>query len=164
MYFRNDENPVLYVTCYMCVWLPTSRPPDLPTPDLPTSQSFRNDRATGVFPVSALVSQYNSLRTHCKRLQKKMTSTMNHRNDTPITSGNVYHDYAYVTEHALKGDGGQEDSKGSSTKDSKFPSRLHYVLGEMEKDGLQHIASWQAHGRCFIVHDQKAFAKRILPL
>jgi hypothetical protein len=76
---------------------------------------------------------------------------------TPITSGKVYQDYAYVTEEGLK-------APSSSKKDSKFPEKLHYVLSEMEKDGLQHIASWQPHGRCFVVHDQELFTEKILPL
>jgi hypothetical protein len=52
----------------------------------------------------------------------------------------------------------------SSMKDSNFPERLHYVLSDMEKDGLQHVASWQPHGRCFVVHDQQLFVEKILPL
>jgi hypothetical protein len=43
----------------------------------------------------------------------------------------------------------------SSKKDPKFPEKLHYVLSEIEKDGLQHIASLQPHGRCLVVHDQE---------
>jgi hypothetical protein len=43
-----------------------------------------------------------------------------------------------------------------------FPSQLHHVLGEIAADGLEHIASWQPHGRSFKVHDQKAFVKNIL--
>jgi hypothetical protein len=82
---------------------------------------------------------------------------MNQKNGTPITSGKVYQDYAHVTEQDIK-------APSSSKKDSKFPERLHYVLSEMEKDGLQHIASWQPHGRCFVVHDQELFTEKILPL
>jgi hypothetical protein len=82
------------------------------------------------------------------------------RNTEPISisssSGRPFRDFANVNEEELKG--------ASSTKDSCFPEKLHYVLSEMEKDGLQHIASWQPHGRCFIVHDQKLFTERILHL
>ena len=31
--------------------------------------------------------------------------------------------------------------------DPPFPVKLHYVLGEAQKDGLDHIVSWQPHGR-----------------
>jgi hypothetical protein len=87
---------------------------------------------------------------------------MNQKNGTPITSGKVYQDYADVTKQDTTQDTMKETS--SSKKDSQFPEKLHYVLGEMEKDGLQHIASWQPHGRSFIVHDQELFAEKILPL
>jgi hypothetical protein len=72
---------------------------------------------------------------------------------TPLTSGKVYQDYAGVTE---------QDMKSPSTKDPDFAEKLHYVLRDMEKDGLQHIASWQPHGRCFIVHDREYFTEKIL--
>jgi hypothetical protein len=79
----------------------------------------------------------------------------NQQTGTPIPSGKVYQDYAHVAEEGLK--------EKSSKKDSNFPEKLHYVLNEMEKDGLQHIASWQPHGRCFVVHDQELFTEQILP-
>ena len=44
-----------------------------------------------------------------------------------------------------------------------FPDKLHYVLNEMAKDGLEHIMSWQPHGYCFVVHDQKRLEQHILP-
>jgi HSF-type DNA-binding len=44
-----------------------------------------------------------------------------------------------------------------------FPVKLHYMLGELKRDGLDHIVSWQPHGRCFIVHNQKEFEQKILP-
>jgi hypothetical protein len=91
---------------------------------------------------------------------------MNHRNVTHTTSGKAYRDYSNVNEHVLKENGSPAGDVGgiSSKKDKNFPVRLHYVLSEMEKDGLQHIVSWRPHGRCFIVHDPKLFAKNILPL
>jgi hypothetical protein len=54
-------------------------------------------------------------------------------------------------------------SSGSkSGVEQAFPIRLHYCIGEMEHDGLSHIVSWQPHGRCFVVHDHKAFVKSVL--
>ena len=29
-----------------------------------------------------------------------------------------------------------------------FPVRLHYMINEVEKDGLSLVCSWQPHGRC----------------
>jgi len=38
------------------------------------------------------------------------------------------------------------------------------MLQELQKDGFDHIISWRPHGRAFMVVDQEAFAKEILPL
>lgn len=51
-----------------------------------------------------------------------------------------------------------------STDESNFPHRLHYVLDELEKDGMSSIASWQVHGRAFRVHNRDRFTKEVLPL
>ena len=45
-----------------------------------------------------------------------------------------------------------------------FPEKLHYVLSELAKDGLDGIVAWQPHGRCFVVRDQKRFEKEVVPL
>lgn len=42
----------------------------------------------------------------------------------------------------------QATGSGNTGADQSFPVRLHYMLSEMEKDGLSHIVSWQPHGRC----------------
>jgi hypothetical protein len=81
---------------------------------------------------------------------------MNPKNDESYTSDSLYRDFATVEEKDLQ--------TTSSKKDTNFPEKLHYVLSDMEKDDLQHIVSWQPHGRCFIVHDQKHFAEKVLPL
>jgi HSF-type DNA-binding len=52
----------------------------------------------------------------------------------------------------------------SNRADQNFPVKLHYILSELERDGLSHIVSWQPHGRCFVVRDQKEFVERVLPL
>lgn len=73
-----------------------------------------------------------------------------------------YHDYATGErnsmahehlEHAI-GPGG----------DPPFPVKLHYALTELQSDDLDHIISWQSHGRCFVVRNQKEFAEKVLPL
>lgn len=79
-----------------------------------------------------------------------------------------YQDYADVTESQLLHLDGREQAAAvlflsASGGNANFPERLHYVLSDMEKDGLDNIASWQSHGRCFVVHDVKRFEKEILP-
>jgi hypothetical protein len=80
-----------------------------------------------------------------------------------------YHDYANEVE---KGEGRlgdlhhMEKHTQSSTNrgEENFPVKLHYMLDELEKDGMEHIVSWQPHGRCFLVHNQDQFVEQILPL
>lgn len=92
---------------------------------------------------------------------------------TDVTSVMVQHGYIDHAERReseagtessarLVNDGdGPTQSNHSSEK--SFPVRLHYMLSDLEKEGLSHIASWQPHGRCFAVHDHEAFEERILP-
>lgn len=78
-----------------------------------------------------------------------------------------YHDFAGVVEgdevdrELLKLHHVDAKHKRSS---SAFPLRLHYMLKEMEADGLSDIMSWQEHGRSFRVHDRDRFTKEVLPL
>jgi hypothetical protein len=53
---------------------------------------------------------------------------------------------------------------GHSASDRNFPVKLHFMLNELESDGLSHIVSWQPHGRCFVVHKQEEFVRTILPM
>jgi hypothetical protein len=85
--------------------------------------------------------------------------TMSEQNGEPNTCGRLYRDLASVEEKDSP-----NTSSITSRTSSNFPEILHYVLSDMEKDGLQHVASWQPHGRSFVVHDQKLFVEKILPL
>lgn len=44
-----------------------------------------------------------------------------------------------------------------------FPIKLHEVLDEVERDGLDGIISWAPHGRCFVIHEPKEFVEQVLP-
>jgi HSF-type DNA-binding len=44
-----------------------------------------------------------------------------------------------------------------------FPAKLHVCLTELERHGLDHVASFQPHGRCFLVHKQEDFVRKVLP-
>ncbi|GAX13371.1 hypothetical protein FisN_8Lu414 [Fistulifera solaris] len=46
---------------------------------------------------------------------------------------------------------------------TNFPAKLHYLLGEMEKDGQNDIMSWQSDGLSFVVHDKARLEEHILP-
>ena len=45
----------------------------------------------------------------------------------------------------------------------QFPRKLHEMLDYVVLNGLEHVVSWQPHGRAFRVHKPKEFAKFILP-
>jgi hypothetical protein len=76
--------------------------------------------------------------------------------NTSRNDNTFYRDYACVTEIEVR-------NEPDALKDI-FPVKLHYMLSEMEKDGLENIISWQPHGRCFIIHDPNALQERCLPL
>lgn len=44
-----------------------------------------------------------------------------------------------------------------------FPVKLHRMLEGNSANGLEHIASWQPHGRCFVVHNQQEFVELVMP-
>jgi hypothetical protein len=60
------------------------------------------------------------------------------------------------------GDGGMASPSPHQPADHNFPVKLHYVLSELEKDGLQDVASWAPHGRCFKVHQTEEFVESVL--
>ena len=53
--------------------------------------------------------------------------------------------------------------QGKTYNNDNFPVKLHYMLDEIERDSLNHIVSWQTHGRCFAVHSKKEFEETLLP-
>lgn len=73
-----------------------------------------------------------------------------------------YRDYAQITEAELEAAGW--NCTIDTSKSPTFTERLHYLLGELEKDEMQHIASWQPHGRSFMVHRRHEFERDHLPL
>jgi hypothetical protein len=82
-----------------------------------------------------------------------------------------YHDYASEVEKPEENLGDlhhqhmEEHSQSSMNRsEQNFPVKLHYMLNELEKDGMGDIVSWQPHGRCFLVHKQQRFVQHVLPL
>jgi hypothetical protein len=83
-----------------------------------------------------------------KRIKEKRNEAVVH----------AYHDHANEVERVA------ENSEESNSVEESFPYKLHYMLTELETDGMDDIVSWQPHGRCFLVHNQKAFVEQVLPL
>jgi hypothetical protein len=61
-----------------------------------------------------------------------------------MMSSSKYTDYAT----AVEGDDFDEQVAPSAY----FPTQLHYVLRELQKEGKAGIVSWLDHGRAFRVH------------
>ena len=44
-----------------------------------------------------------------------------------------------------------------------FPEKVHEMLKCMEEEGTTNVISWQAHGRCFLIHKKNEFVREIMP-
>lgn len=73
----------------------------------------------------------------------------------------VYRDWANSNDmsRSQNNDDTANEIERSSSVEHKFPVKLHYMLEDMEKDGLDHVMAWQPHGRCFIVHKPREMEK-----
>lgn len=79
-----------------------------------------------------------------------------------------YRDYASLSlaeaNLLLGGPPGQQNSLAwGASQQQGFAVKLYHMLSEAEATGKTHIVSWQPHGRCFLVHDRKAFVEQVLP-
>ena len=70
-----------------------------------------------------------------------------------ITVQHNYHDHA--SDVCCEAESRRLPARGGVV--TPFPLKLHSMLEAVSRDGLAHVVSWQAHGRCFVVHDAKAF-------
>jgi hypothetical protein len=70
----------------------------------------------------------------------------------------AYNDYANEADEA------PETTEQLNHHEDNFPVKLHYMIKELETDGMADIVSWQPHGRCFLVHKQRHFVEKVLPL
>jgi hypothetical protein len=78
-----------------------------------------------------------------------------------------YHNYANEAEKVAEMDEDQryvDKHTQPNPGDVNFPVKLHYMLTELETDGMDGIVSWQPHGRCFLVHKHQQFVEEVLPL
>ena len=94
--------------------------------------------------------------TKRKRVRKpqKPGKTANNHNRRFVVHN--YHDHAQDAKVQLSA----ADEAALATT---FPTKLHELLEQANAAGLSHIVSWKEHGRCFVIHDPKAFATHIMP-
>jgi hypothetical protein len=62
---------------------------------------------------------------------------------------------------ASSSEGGGEQPVSRGGVATPFPWKLHDMLDSVEEQGLQHIVSWQIHGRCFAIHNVQEFVPLI---
>ena len=76
-----------------------------------------------------------------------------------------YVDYSSVIdEHDHRLNQKDSESNKSSRQMLTFPSQLHYILSELEKDKMDDIMSWRPHGRCFVISNPQELAEKVLKL
>ena len=51
----------------------------------------------------------------------------------------------------------------SRNRGFQFPWKLHDMLNSCAEEGLDHIVSWQPHGRAFRVNNRELFASVVMP-
>jgi len=73
-----------------------------------------------------------------------------------------YHDHSQDQAEETEDPAAMAATHGGVT--STFPMILHTMLENVSRHGLEHIVSWQPHGRAFCVHDPAAFVKVVMPL
>lgn len=75
------------------------------------------------------------------------------------TVGSSYRDYSRLTPAEAQQIWGQERALAGGTQ---FPTKLYDMLVQAEPD-MNHIVSWQPHGRSFLIHNKVLFVAQILP-
>lgn len=58
------------------------------------------------------------------------------------------------------GDDGVAIAKGGVAV--PFPWKVHIMLDAVAEEGLDHVVSWQTHGRSFLVHKPKIFVELVM--
>jgi hypothetical protein len=78
-----------------------------------------------------------------------------------------YHDHARESPSSMDVEQMQQDEEDSKKRRGPrggvaqpFPEKLHLMLSTVNRDD---IVSWQPHGRCFVVHNAKAFVNEVMP-
>lgn len=69
-----------------------------------------------------------------------------------------YHDHSTDSEVTILQ--GKSMSRGGVS--IPFPMKLYDMLNGIEKERKTHIVSWQPHGRCFVVHNQRLFVEDVM--
>lgn len=131
-----------------------------PKPNRPeTVRRYEQQQAALPLQLSRMLQLLHISSINTARKQGEMD---NHDNMGDRKDHDGYRDYA--NEQEDQDFAMLTNTKNGVKNEHSFPVKLHYILSELENDGLDHIISWQPHGRCFIVRNQVDFVNQILPL
>ena len=112
----------------------------------------RNNNNIGNHDVSNPVTNY-------KKLPPGVTSKQNQRQFVQHNYQDHSHEMPTTEEElALVRPGAPE-----RTLSAAFPLKLHEILSNIERDGLEAIVGWLPHGRSFKIHQQNEFVEQVLP-
>lgn len=89
---------------------------------------------------------------HLKLEVKKAKPKENGNPRAPIVVQHHYHDHSNDRPHEH-----HHPARGGVV--TPFPVKLHEMLHDLEEDELDHIITWQPHGRCFVVHKSAEFVR-----
>lgn len=125
-----------------------------------TSETTRRSSRTSSMPPRSHTtpedsSSSSSSETEDVVMRRAVTRTK-HPTRHIITKHN-YHDHA---SDPIGPSEGKHHGRGGVI--TAFPIKLYEMLQDVQDENLNHIISWAPHGRCFVVHDAKAFLS-ILP-
>lgn len=111
--------------------------------------------------VPEIIQPSHRISEQSDELKLELKKEMSKESDIPrghIVVQHHYHDHSLDRPEQIK----QEHHPARGGVVTPFPLKLHEMLRQMEIDGLDHIVSWQPHGRCFLVHKSAEFVK-LLP-
>eukprot|EP00547_Thalassionema_nitzschioides_P003045 CAMPEP_0194205706 /NCGR_PEP_ID=MMETSP0156-20130528/4930_1 /TAXON_ID=33649 /ORGANISM="Thalassionema nitzschioides, Strain L26-B" /LENGTH=280 /DNA_ID=CAMNT_0038932061 /DNA_START=59 /DNA_END=898 /DNA_ORIENTATION=- len=124
---------------------------------IPSSALLQNcqDKATITPPSSPFRHDANSPTSSMFNINERKTRSVNTKNPGNLAHHN-YHDHKDDSESSCV-----DTPKRSSI--TPFPLQLHVMLETIEEIGKVDVVSWQPHGRCFVIHDQKEFIRIVMP-
>jgi hypothetical protein len=114
-----------------------------------------------------------SSRGSARDATRRRSSSFTHHEESDDHSNRILVDHSYA-DHLYDAEAQSDMISDTDTKNGKrhaprggvtvaFPERLHEMLAQMDEEGLEHIVSWQPHGRCFIVRKKKEFIEEVMP-
>lgn len=77
-----------------------------------------------------------------------------------------YHDYGRVTENQLDRERPRDPENRKLSRGgvhNPFPTVLHKMMTDSDRQNFSHLISWQPHGRAFLIHNSTEFVSSVLP-